>query len=381
MPHRAATHPLILALAVSACLVQPPATDDPTTDRPTTRSSSAMSGDTATPAKPETEPVLVIPHGGGLGIADLDGTLAFNQPWNGLVGSCTQCGGEGASPDGDGLLVSFTAGGGVGGRDAIARLDGALSLDFRLDGFSFPHDVIRDPADDTIMVVETFADRVAWLAGDGSSAEPLRELASEHEAFPPLPNGAERLDYEGGTYLLLSHLGTGSNAPSSHTGKITLWDIGTPGAPALVWSFPESGTLSVPHGPILRERDGVWWLLWAHTHGDGSEGTVGMATSDDPLTRPVYVADLQPDDKMGPFAFFRGVELSPDGTLLLVDSGFARNGRLIEASWPDHALAPSGSTGGRDDRTYLPLGEASVLSRGLRQPFEAWLWDRPSAED
>ncbi|MEM6930599.1 MAG: hypothetical protein AAF602_26920, partial [Myxococcota bacterium] len=92
---------------------------------------------------------LVVPQQLGVTFLDLDGEVLSSPVWPQLVGPCPTCAGEGASPDGDGLLLSFlTAGRNQGRPGAIARVRGNGTLDWRLDGFAFPHDVIRDPADD-----------------------------------------------------------------------------------------------------------------------------------------------------------------------------------------------------------------------------------------
>ncbi len=352
--------------------------DAPGPDRgPDDAPGGATAADTGEPSPLTGDEVLVVPDGRGIAFLDLDGGLVSAAPWVELVGPCGTCGAEGASPDGDGLLVSFTTGGGGGGGGqplgGVARvgLDGRLG--FRLDGFGFPHDVIRDPADGSVIVVETSANRLVWLAGDGSSDQPVRTLSSDDSELPPTPNGAERIDHDGRTYLVISH--------RPQTGRITLWDITEPGAPTFLWRFPSSGGIDVPHAPILRERGGHWWLIWAHTEGLGRlQGTVGIARTSDLTQAPAYVADLQPDDNVGPLTFLRGVELAPDDRLFLTDSGRGRGdqGRVIEARWPD--LAPSGLSGAAGDRRFVDLGPASVIRDELVMPYEGWLWDQVIGE-
>lgn len=332
-----------------------------------------LTGDSGSPV-PEPAPVLVLPGANGVSMLDMaDDKLLHHLAWAQVLPDCDRCGSEGASPDGDGLLVAFTN----RPHDGIVRIHADGTLDFRVDGFAFPHDVIRDPADGSLLVVESFADRVAWIAGDGSSSEPLRALDTSTEGFVAVPNGAERFEHEGRTYLLLSHLGTRMTEHDA-SGRITLWDITTPGSPALRWSFPEKGGLAVPHGPILRQVDGTWWLLWAHTLGRNGTGTVGMAATADPLQRPTYVVDLAPGEDVGPFRFLRGVERGPAGNLWLVDSGGAPDaGRLVEAAWPV-GLTPTGATGAAGDQVYEDLGLATVRRSKLPSPFEGWLWERPA---
>jgi hypothetical protein len=319
--------------------------------------------------------VLVIPHGEGLDLMAPDGTTAWSRTWTELVGPCPLCGGEGASPDGDGLLLAFTLTGplGIGG---IARLDGTGALEFRLDGFGFPHDAVRDPSDGTVIVSETQANRLNWVAGDGSSIVPIRTLDEYDPTWPGLtPNGNFQFDYEGRPYLLVSHRGSGTPEPA---GAITLWDLSQPGDPQLRWRFPEAGALKVPHACMMREWQGQWWLVWAHTEGTESTGTVGLAVGDTPLERPQYVADLVPQEPVGPFVFLRGVDLTDDGWLYLTDTGpfgvpAVQAGRVVQTPLP--ALVPDGiSTGAIGDQVLVDIETAAVVRTGLAQPFEGWLW-------
>ncbi len=367
------------AILALSCAGEPPAPADRGGD---SRPPPVPSADTGEPRPGPTDPgqgVLVVPDQRGLTLAALDGTVPFQRTWTELVGDCRACGGEGASADGDGLLVSFTTGGGEGGGlpdGAIARLTAGAELDFRVGRFGFPHDVIRDPADGTLMVVETHGSRVTWIDGTGASADPVRTLGRETEGFGSLPNGADLVVHGGRTFLMLTHR-SGVGPPGAAAGGITLWDISEVGAPSLVWTFPPDGGLDIPHAPIFRVVEDRWWLLWAHTGGaGGGQGTVGLAVTDDPTVRPVYVADLEPRDDVAPFVFLRGVELTADGRLLLTDSGSVRGpgaGRVVEAQWPT-GLAPAEVSGRRGDQVFVDLGPARVLLDDLAGPFEGWLW-------
>ncbi|MEQ1504337.1 MAG: hypothetical protein ABMB14_19005, partial [Myxococcota bacterium] len=258
--------------------------------------------------------LLVVPDGVGLTLVGADHAIALASTWTELVGACDACNGEGASDDGDGLLVSFTTSYQTG---AIARVDPWSHAGFRVDGFLFPHDVVRDPIDGAIAVGEAFNHQIRWIAGDGSSDAPIRAIGAANPGWEDDDvNGLERIDVDGRTFLLESM--RGGNSPN---GAIKLWDIGDPDALRLVWRFPETGFLYAPHSPILRRRDDGWWLLYAHSAGTTSTSTVGVARTDDPEVRPAYVADLIPEDPDPPFAFLRGVELGDDGTLFLTDSG------------------------------------------------------------
>jgi len=317
-------------------------------------------------------PSIVVPDDERLTFLDRDGTLLAAPTWHQILQGCTTCGGEGGSADGDGLLLSYTTEPGRGVRPGgVARLAGDGTLGFRIDGLGFPHDILRDPADGTLLVVETSRNRVIWLEGDGGSDEPLRELTAAHPEFPPTPNGAELLQREGRAYLLLSHRALNS-------GRITLWDITTPGEPSFVWRFPAEGELGIPHGPVLREVDGQWWLLWAHTRGSANNGTVGMAVTPDPTVAPTYVADLVPGADVGHFQFLRGVERLSDGRLLLTDAGpqtFGPGmGRVFEATFPDLSPPDDGARGALGSQRFEPLGSATLRLDGLGSPFEGWYW-------
>jgi hypothetical protein len=331
--------------------------------------------------------VLVVPEKQGLTFLRADGSRAWSDTWTAVVGDCAACGGEGASADGDGLLLSFTTEGPTRG-GAVARLAADGALDWRVDGFAFPHDAVRDPFDDTVIVPEVGGSRLTWIPGDGTSAEPVRVLEPGMPDWPAkLPNGAERFDFDGRRYLLVSHRGlptlpTRTGGSPVPTGLLSLWDL-TDGAPALVWRFPEAGGLDTPHGAVFRVHEGRWWLLYAHTRGAAVGGSVGVAVTDDPTQLPAYVADLVPTGAAAPFDFLRGVDLSADGTLWLVDSGPGNGvgtreptGRMLSAPLPD-LPAPAGATGVVDTDQVLVDLRPTVLTEGLGNPFEGWWWRPP----
>jgi hypothetical protein len=332
-------------------------------------------GTTPLPRLFDANHVLVIPDGRGLVLLASDGTRAFDQSWTTLVGPCDRCGGEGASADGDGLLLSFTTRGPTGG-GAVARVS-PTGLDWRVDGFGFPHDAIRDPFDDTVLIPEVTGDRVSWIPGDGSTAVPVRRLDNAVRDWDgELPNGGDRFDHDGRSFLLLSHRGSAFSGNAQ--GFLTLWDITTAAAPTQVWRYPASGSLRTPHGPVFREYDGQLWLLYAHTDARTDTGTVGVAVTTDPTVLPQYVADLVPDGAGAPFDFLRGVELTDDGQLWLTDSGpgggtsvFAE-GRVLSAPFPS-GLVPateSGASSDRHDVAFTP----TLFADGFVNPFEGWLW-------
>lgn len=378
------TRSLVLA-ALVACT---PSTDTDDTGATGTPTDSGATTDTDSVPHTDTDPtvptvpeglyfdadhVLVMPDGEGLKLVANDGSVT-SATWLELIG-CTSCGGEGATADDDGgLILSFTLGGGPG-TGGIAHLYGGTgALDFRRDGFGFPHGACRDPSDQTIIVQETSGNKLTWIAGDGSSAAPLRTLTNANGDWPGnTPNGLYRFGYGGKTYLLSTHRGGFGGA-----GEITMWDISaTP--PSFVWRFPEDGAgLDTPHGPRMRWYDGQWWLLWAHTEGAQGGGSIGIASAADPLQRPTYVADLLVPSALAPLDFVRGVELTTDGTLIVTDSGGlggGQIGRLIVGPIPE-GLAPTGASGDVGvDQQFVELAEATVWLDGLDNPFEGWLWE------
>lgn len=349
--------------------------------------SAAPTGETGAPSpRPlrfDEGAALVVPDGDGLTLFDRDGAEVWARTWTEIAGPCDACGGEGATADGDGLLLAFTTLGVTSG-GAVARLDGDGALDWRVDGFGFPHDAVRDPADDAVIVVETAGSRLRWIPGDGSTDEALRALDGVVPGWPGgLPNGAERIDDDGVPYLLLSHRGLGEPRPGTTpaNGFLSLWDLSDPTAPALVWRFPAVGGLGSPHGAVVREHDGHRWLVWAHSDGLWLGGTVGLAWLDDLRAGPVYVADLQPAGAEAPFEFLRGAELTDDGELWLTDSGpgggasTQPTGRVLRAELPA-GLGPAVESGAWGDQRLVTLEPVRVAS-GLVNPFEGWIWQAP----
>lgn len=339
---------------------------------------TGSTGDSGSSTPKPAFPALLVPDANGVVVLELDGSVRRSWTWPELAPpSCDPCGGEGASADGDGLLLSFTTVEGGVGEGSIARVGADGSADFRVDGFAFPHDVMRDPADETLIVVETFGDRVVWIPGDGSSATPVRQLGARVPGFPGAPNGAERFDDAGRSYLLLSHLGGGGigGGLPGRGGQITLWDITTPTA-ELVWGYPEAADLRTPHGPILRREGGRWWLIWAHTLGGGpTRGSIGVAVTDSLRSLPTYVADLVPPE--GEYGFLRGVELH-EGRLTITDSV---PGQITTADWPALKVPEGGETGARGDQVFVQMTHVSELASGFDNPFEGWLWQDPVGPD
>jgi hypothetical protein len=393
----------VLVLAMLACQGDDPTSTDPsdppvdsdsgTTTPMDTDTGTSSTGTTADTSDTDTGTiatdewlfdetrVLVVPDADGLHFMANDGTLALSRTWTELMGPCEECGGEGASADGDGILVSFTTGEGIE-QGAIARLDANLALDFRLQGFVFPHDAVRDPIDDTIIIPEATANKITWVAGDGASTSTVRVLdGSTYGWYGGIPNGIDRFEHDGRSLLMCSHRGGGGFPPGFGLGEITLWDISVADAPELVWRFPFDGALDMPHGPLFRRFADQWWLVYAHSGGGLEGSTVGLAVTDDPTVLPAYVADLVPIEPLAPFIFLRGVELTSDGWLYLTDSGGRsgsstgiHDGRVLKAPMP--ILSPTGLSGatGPGQQLFVELVDAEVLLEGLDNPFEGWLW-------
>lgn len=333
--------------------------------------------DSGTPPPPppprllDDDHVLVLPDGPSLSLVRRDGTRAWERTWEELFGDCALCGAEGATADGDGILVSFTTEGPQSG-GAIGRVNGAGGPELRVDGFVFPHDAIRDPADGSIIVPEATADRVSWVL-PGPTPELVRRLDEDDPAWmEDTPNGLEHLELDGRSLLVISH--RGQEGGKANTGEITMWDITDPDAPGLLWVFPEHDSVSMPHGAVFRYYGERWWMLYAHSRGAEGGSTVGLAVTDDPTVRPTYVADLLPPSEVAPFEFLRGVELTDDGELWLTDSGIGGfgHGRLLMSSMPD--LPESALSGSIGDQNFVELGPTEVVMEELYNPFEAWLW-------
>lgn len=331
---------------------------------------SVLAGCAETAGALPSEEALVMPNQSGLDLVSLDGTIAWSSSWEELIG-CSSCGGEGANPDGDGLLVAFTEGGGPG-QGGVARLGAEMELDGEVGDLGFPHAAVRDPSDGSWVVAETTAGRLVWL--DEVTQSEIRSLSSSVSSDFDMatPNGLHLLSHDGGSYLLVSSRGEGGQGQGGASGSIALWDITDPDAPSRVWRFPEQGSLHTPHGPILREVDGQYWLLYAHTYGSGDgSGTVGVASLADPLSQPQYVADLVPDGFS--LSFFRGIEIV-DGTLYLTDSGAEQGASGMLLAAPAPGLEPSGSSGAfGDEQELVSLSGVELLLDGLESPFEGWL--------
>ncbi len=187
--------------------------------------------------------------------------------------------------------------------------------------------------DDLLVIADTGNSRVLWVeipepTGDlegNRTGQVVAILDAEHPDF-----GAFRyvnhlqLIEDGGERLLLvtfkSHL---SESGLVDEGSVALWSIDNPADPALLWRYPESGTLAAVHHGILspdRTR-----LVYSHSRGasvdDPPRGSVGVARLDDLRSPPIYLADLVAPADAEPLGFVREADPLEDGRLLVTDSG------------------------------------------------------------
>jgi len=327
---------------------------------------------------------LVINTNAGVEQRALDGTLEAVWAWAELT---TECGGgcnaEGIQVDGDGLIAAYSKSLTSGGVLRLKAQDGDLVTDWDLQDYSFPHDGITDPSGLGVIIAETFAARILWL-------DPLDETVhhtlddTEPTWDYSLPNSLELIAHQDRSYLLMSNRGNdlSGGASTAIDGTLVLWDITEPTAPEQLWAYPESGTVGMPHSPVITRVSGSWVLAYAHTigvHQSGSDGagSVGLAVTDDLTVRPSYVGDGILPESLGDIETTRGVALGTDGQLYVTETG-ARGGtgRLLTATLP--ALTPQSVTGAYSvdhaQQVFLTLEDAVVLTDELTGAFEPRLW-------
>ena len=316
--------------------------------------------------------LLIMPDEDGLQFIASDTSTWRSLSWEDLVPVCDgACYGEGGSTDGDGLLATYVMdtqlfNGGVIELDIDGNLLGGIQ------GLSFPHDAVRHPADGSIIVAEAFG-FITWYDSGGSPLFQIDRGTPGWENQMGTPNGLDLIEYGGSTYLLIC----------SRNGVISMWDITAAASASLLWRYPAAGDLDTPHGAVLRELDGTFYLLYAHTLGGPGrgEGSVGVAALSDPAAPPQYLADLVLPPGALPFGFLRGVELTDGGELLITDAGAELvdqgpdQGGLWSASFP--ALAATGATGARGSQVYREFKDMTPLLDGLAMPFEGRLMPAP----
>lgn len=336
---------------------------------------------------PEGQRALVVPAGPELLLANPeDGAVVFRAALEGLTAVCTPeapaCESQAARSHGPDLWLAWAQLEGQdwpGGALRLSPVEGSLELTEAVDGHLFPHAAVPDPwGRPGLVVVETFRQRVVWLDTALSPDEPSARLAALEEGVPGWehtanPNGLQLLTHDG-RYLALVSFRSSTPSPIDQAGRLVLWDVTDLSAPAVVWTYPASGTLGAPHNAHLQAHEDGWLLSYAHTTSLPGAGTVGLATLPDPLTAPTYRADLEPGAGEF-FAMPRGVAV--DGaTLWITDSGFPTSGlsgRVLRTGFtlPD----ASGLTGAKDDLSLVGLGALEVVLDGLELPFEAWFWE------
>ncbi len=270
---------------------------------------------------------LVITTKEGIEKRTLDGALETRWVWQEIAEGCDQnCSPEGIQVDGDGLLAAYSAKKGEGGFLRLKAEGGDLVPDWELQDYAFPHDVITDPSGLGVIVAETADSRILWLDPlDGSVHETLDD--SHADWSYTLPNGLELIQVNGSAYLLMSNKGNDLSGGSSTAidGQIVLWDISDPTSPEQVWVYPETGTLGMPHSPVMHKVAGTWVMVYAHSIGvdandDAGLGSVGVASLPDLVTRPTYLGDGVLPESLGDITHPRGVELSTDGRIYFTET-------------------------------------------------------------
>lgn len=340
---------------------------------------------------------LITSQGPGLILTELDGTPVQTWTWADLAGEplCAEdCDPQEVEVDEDGLVTayaSFSAGSDFPGGVVRLRPEGdTLVVDWHHTGLSFPHDLARDPGTGLYVVADTSAHRLVWL--DPDTGDQVSELDGAHPDWDDfyLPNGLDLVRHQGRTYVLMSSRGS-SDSLLAMDGRLVLWDVTDPDSPERVWIFPSDGTLSMPHGPLLRPHDGGWMLVYAHTQsveldGLSALGSLGLGWTDTLTTRPTYLGDGLLPEALGPMAYHRGVELAVDGTLYLaesIDLFRGGQGRLTTASLP--TLSPAGLSGAWDadhsQLAWFTLDDAVVLDGDLDNLFQVRLFTPPGPAD
>jgi hypothetical protein len=215
------------------------------------------------------------------------------------------------------------------------------------------------------------------------------------------PNNVELHEHDGRTYLLVTYKGSDrAVSGNSELGRIMLWDVSDPAAPAQVWAYPPAGYLAASHGGVIRTVYGQEVLLYAHAYGASGDldapddGSVGLALMswDAP---PTYLGDLVlPSTDPSPLGFVRAVDVLDPGptdggatgtdraTLLVTDSGCEnqegecnRPVGILEVAL-DPLPEPPGVTGAfsgdHADQRMIEVREATDPYRdSLKFPFQA----------
>jgi hypothetical protein len=260
-------------------------------------------------------------------------------------------------------------------------------------GFNLPHALAH--GDGWTAVADTGNDRVLLLAPDagGVPTQVIGALSGAEIGLPRWPNMVQVVDPDEGLLLVTWKGSHEAEGGGENMGLITLWDVKDPGAPNLLWRYPQDGFLAAVHGAHIFHIEGQDVLVYAHALGradgftGGVLGSIGLASLTLPEA-PTYLADLHGGD--GELGFVRDVELieTPRGAQWLVTDSGCEN---LEADCAlpgevhigDFFLPPATGRSGAftSDHTNQAMVELpdlhAIYTGGLRFPFEADLvpWD------
>jgi hypothetical protein len=352
------------------------------------------------------ESLLVVPNQDYMSLYDNTGKEVYSWRWGdiiesgmcdgkGAVGGCT---GEGSSPDGDGLLVSYRQSGIPvenelpSGVIRFSLINGVLTPDWQKEGFvSYIHDVARTPDHDTgLIILETLLNQISWFT-DQSDPNPSFIITEDSPAWKTnlvLPNGFEQFSSQGRDFLLVNWRND-SGETQLAGGLISLWDISEPKNPVTIWDYPEDGRLREPHGATLRYYNGEIYLLYGHpnsyvnTSDKRRYGTIGIAKSSDLFSRPSYLADISPAGDLPSMQHPRYADLTAAGDLIITDTGDSSKGKR---GWvwqvPLPSLVPTDKSGGQTDEGenlhIIELNSGELIIEDISNPFEAWFWTPPA---
>lgn len=387
----------MLLLALIACTAEPGTKDPSATgedDSGTTDPTGTTPEGPPVDAALDADHVLVVSSMNTITALDADGGEVRSWAVDDFVDSSTcsggQCRAEGVTPDGDGLVVNWalqerTTEGGLLRLDPV---EGDLEATWVQEGWSYPHEVRRDPGSSTYIVADAFLDSVSWVPDDGSGDpdHPLTEIGSNdsNQYGAHVPNGLALASEGDVVGLLICYRGNDASNPGAETGRLAMWDIADADAPRLLWVFPASGNLQAPHDPSLHWRDGRWLLLYAQSHGDANTaGTVGVAELADLTTQPTYLADLRPAS--GSWGYPRGALLTGDDTLFVTDTpglgggggGSGEPGAVYRMAFPTD-LAATGKGGayssGGSDQAFEDLADVETFAEGFDQTYRSFVW-------
>jgi len=230
-------------------------------------------------------------------------------------------------------------------------------------------------------VVEASGGRLVWV--DPASGEELATVDENHPGWDGFhtPNGLHAFEADGHSYALMSSR-TSADSPLAADGRLVLWDITSLDAVEAVWTYPETGTLGMPHAPVMRPWREGWLLAYAHTEGDHDSGTAGFAWTAEVTVLPDYLGDGRLPDTLGSLDAMRGLEVDADGRVFMAESvelfrrGGGNEGRVTRATLPE--LTAPGLTGARADdgatQSFFTFDDAATLNDDLEMVYQARLY-------